>query len=162
MLQLRQFAQAILDGETSKVKRYLKKNYSENLTIDNIPILHFSIFYGRTEIALLFLQHSADINAKDKFGNTALHIAAMKNDSLFVEHLLAKGANRLEENALGKTAGQVAAACGYCDVAHMLHPSSKLSMAQISCFFKFSAPDSKVMANDVGSKNIQSFFHCLH
>ncbi len=57
---------------------------------------------GQRVLALL-LQKGADINAKDKFGDTLLHIAVMNGKGQLVKFLLDKGADASLANTEGRT-----------------------------------------------------------
>jgi len=51
----------------------------------------------------------ADVNVKDLYGGTPLHVAARNGDREIVELLLAKGARRDARDSNGKTPGECAA-----------------------------------------------------
>lgn len=71
--------------------------------------LHFLSKKGSIQSAEFFFNYlqtnekSFDLNQKDKFGNTALHIAIFHDHIEFAEYLIDKGLNRNEENSSGWT-----------------------------------------------------------
>ena len=76
--------------------------------------------HQKDDVARLLLEHGADVNAKDKSGNTALMFAAgqeeqyikIENDKV-VRLLLEHGAEVDAKNESGETALMVAASNGY-------------------------------------------------
>ena len=64
---------------------------------------------GHADTVLLLNELGTDVNAKDKSGNTLLHVAAKQARVRVTEDLLAKGANVNETNAKGQTPLHIAA-----------------------------------------------------
>jgi ankyrin repeat protein len=52
----------------------------------------YAAFEGRTEIVKMLLDKGADVNAKDKYGQTALKVAASQDHTLVVDLLKQAGA----------------------------------------------------------------------
>lgn len=68
---------------------------------------------GHRDIVQLLYERGADVNAKDKNGNTALHLAVRFENVAVVELLLKQGANiEATERESGDTALMIAARCG--------------------------------------------------
>jgi ankyrin repeat protein len=64
--------------------------------------LEFAAEYGHARMALLFLQHGADVNGADAAGFTALHIAVVRGHEDLVRMLLKRGAD-VNHKAAGDT-----------------------------------------------------------
>ncbi len=64
--------------------------------------------YASQELSRFFLEHGADINARDKKGRTKLHYATSGGDGEFAEELMARGADMTLRNNSGKTPLEVA------------------------------------------------------
>jgi ankyrin repeat protein len=71
------------------------------LTVTVRPVLFWAAENGLTQIATLLLDQGADVNARDNFSNTPLHMAVHHPD--MVELLLARGAEVNARNAFGDT-----------------------------------------------------------
>ncbi len=71
------------------------------LTVTVRPVLHWAAENGLTEIARLLLDQGSDVNARDNFSNTPLHLAVRFPE--MVELLLARGAQVGARNAFGNT-----------------------------------------------------------
>ncbi|EAY10390.1 hypothetical protein TVAG_109740 [Trichomonas vaginalis G3] len=73
-------------------------------TNDNNECFIFSTLFQLPSLCQYFLSHSADVNAKNKHGDTALHIAAYKGYKVIMKFLLLYGANIDAKNVDGNTA----------------------------------------------------------
>ena len=65
--------------------------------------LHKASMAGRESNVKKLLEMGADINLKDKFGNTALHHGAYSGDHNVVKRLMEAGASRNITNQIGDT-----------------------------------------------------------
>jgi ankyrin repeat protein len=72
------------------------------LTVTVRPALHWAAENGLLEIARQLLDQGSDVNVRDNFANTALHLAV--RHPAMVELLLARGAQVQARNAFGNTA----------------------------------------------------------
>jgi ankyrin repeat protein len=79
----------------------LSASPAEALTVTVRPVLHWAAENGLTDIARLLLDQGADVNARDNFSNTPLHLAV--RHAAMVELLLARGAQVGARNAFGNT-----------------------------------------------------------
>jgi len=71
------------------------------LTVTVRPVLHWAAENGLTEIAAQLLDIGSDVNARDNFANTPLHLAV--RHPAMVELLLGRGARVDARNAFGDT-----------------------------------------------------------
>ncbi|KAK3395214.1 hypothetical protein B0H63DRAFT_427281 [Podospora didyma] len=72
--------------------------------------LHLAARDGNVEMALLLLEHGADVDARTTvMGETALHFAAKRADEIMLEVLLEHGADANAANEAGETAMYLAA-----------------------------------------------------
>ena len=77
----------------------VKASYSEIVPI-GLP-LNWAARHGQVKIAAMLIEQGADINARDHFGNTPLHIGVRHKE--MVALLLEKGAKVNTRNAFGNT-----------------------------------------------------------
>jgi len=75
---------------------------ASSLTVTVRPVLHWAAENGLTEIAGQLVELGSDVNARDNFSNTPLHLAV--RHPAMVELLLARGARVEARNAFGNTA----------------------------------------------------------
>lgn len=75
---------------------------------------------GNTKDVSRLLTEGADVNAKDKYGDTLLHSAAYEGRKEMVELLIAKGAEVNAKNIYGGTPLHFAATFGHKDVVELL------------------------------------------
>jgi len=68
---------------------------------------------ARNEIARILIEHGADVNQADTYGNTALHGAVEDHNAELIRMLLAAGADATKENANGDTPASLAKRRGY-------------------------------------------------
>ncbi|EAY05832.1 ankyrin repeat protein, putative [Trichomonas vaginalis G3] len=64
----------------------------------------YSTMFNIPSLCEYFLSNGININAKDNYGETALHIAAENNGKEIAELLISHGANINEKNEIGQTA----------------------------------------------------------
>ena len=76
--------------------------------IDNDPMqwsaLHYAVFAGQAQVALLLLDNGADINARSTNGSSVLMMAVYEGHEQLVRQLLARGADRSVRNDRGEGA----------------------------------------------------------
>ncbi|WCR54286.1 MAG: Protein PhlB [Wolbachia endosymbiont of Ctenocephalides orientis wCori] len=68
---------------------------------DDRSLLHHAASQGKSDIAKLFLEYDANVNATNKYGNTALHISEKRD---LAEFLIDKGADINAKNEDGDKA----------------------------------------------------------
>ena len=66
--------------------------------------IHTASRYGHASLVEIFLDHSADVNAKNIGGRTPLHLSSSSNYSDIVELLLRRGADVMATDTLGNSA----------------------------------------------------------
>ena len=69
------------------------------------------------ELAAALIERGCDVNAKNKYGNTALHYAGGYNRRETARVLLEHGADRTIKNKKGETAADMARQNGHADLA---------------------------------------------
>ncbi len=75
---------------------------------------------GYTEIVQALLAKGADVNAKKKYGNTALMYAAERGSTDIIQALLANGTNANAKNLEGETALMFAVKLGHTETVQAL------------------------------------------
>ncbi|MBN3314346.1 ANR28 phosphatase, partial [Atractosteus spatula] len=85
------------------------------LALARTPLM-LSVLSGHTDCVYSLLNKGANVNAKDKWGRTALHRGAVTGHEECVEALLQHNANFLIRDCKGRTAVHLAAACGHIGV----------------------------------------------
>lgn len=85
---------AIKRNDVSRLRPALEGGLDPNLSNKySVAILMISAKHGNTSIGQLFIDYGADLNRRDKHGDTALSLAAVTGHSSFVGLLLRNGAS---------------------------------------------------------------------
>ncbi len=89
------FFSACKFGDVEKVSEILhyKPNMSNSINNKGIPALHLAVLSNNTNIVNLLISYGADVNVKDKYGNTAKQIAEYRGQNDIAEILLENGAS---------------------------------------------------------------------
>lgn len=110
------------NDDTEIVLRVLRENKDRGLHdryYYDTP-LHQASRFGRVELACVFLERGANVNAKNVEGDTPLHLAARSGHEEFVKLLLQCDAKADEKNRFDETAAKVATIKGYHKLAHLI------------------------------------------
>lgn len=85
----------IKNGNERMVAEQISNSVDVNIVDANegMSALMWALFYGREKISNMLIAAKADVNYADDEGETALHIAAMRNSLEMCKQLVAVGAN---------------------------------------------------------------------
>ncbi len=94
---------AVLMNNIDLVKEYIENGADLNLkdAVGGSSPLITACVFGKTEIAILFIEAGADLNCQNNEGSTPLHSAAFFCHPEIVDSLLANGANKNLKNNSG-------------------------------------------------------------
>uniref|UniRef100_A0A671ULL1 Ankyrin repeat domain 28 n=1 Tax=Sparus aurata TaxID=8175 RepID=A0A671ULL1_SPAAU len=107
----------------TRVFKYLLTLYVLSL---RTPLM-LSVLSGHTDCVYSLLNKGASVEAKDKWGRTALHRGAVTGHEECVEALLQHSANFLVRDCKGRTPVHLAAACGHIGVlGGLLHAAQSV------------------------------------
>ena len=99
--------QSGLPGKNTRVCDDLRQKFQSAGGSENFRKLNFYLFdaaeRGCLELAERFVAAGADISARDRFGNTALNIAASMGHKDVIGFLIGQGSNILKPNLAGST-----------------------------------------------------------
>lgn len=90
-------------GDIEAIKRYIVEGANVNDMRFEMPPLAWAAMMGHTAAAELLLQHGADVNGRNRDGNTALHLAIFLGHAGPAELLLKNGADVTAKNDDGAT-----------------------------------------------------------
>ena len=96
-------ADAIRNGDIEAIKQHITDGVDVNELFFETPPLAWAALMGQTEAAALLLQHCADINDRNRDGNTALHLAVFLGRAETAELLLKNEADVNAKNYDGLT-----------------------------------------------------------
>jgi hypothetical protein len=99
-----EFFAACRRGNIEELARLLKKGCDANMLskyCSRTP-LHIATFENQVKVVEFLLSQGADVDARDKYGNTALHFAAHYGFDTIVRTLLLSKADRTIRNKKGK------------------------------------------------------------
>ena len=97
---------AAVTGDIETVKQHLAAGADVNGWPDEggqAPPLYWAAHEGHKEIVELLIANGADVNAKDRRGETSLHAAALSPRKEIAELLIAEGADVNAKDQKGKT-----------------------------------------------------------
>lgn len=123
-----QLPRRILNGDRLAAEELIKRNKEMSYDLNPKPpfskesLFEHIVEKNLLDIAIMFVNAVAYLNTVDKFESTPLHVAVSMNKKSFVMPLLEKNVNISVKNKDEKTAGQLAAESGHCDIAALLHP----------------------------------------
>jgi ankyrin repeat protein len=81
--------------------------------------LHIAVESKKYVLARVLIEAGCDLEHKNNYNQTILHIATLKHASKFVSYLLTRGAD-IESLCNGRTVLALAARCGYLDIVQLL------------------------------------------
>ena len=116
----------IIESIIDKILREKSGRWETVNKINTLFLEHFSnalitvSLFGSNEVVKALLANGADVNAKDKYGATALMVASEKSYLEVVKALLAKGADVNAKDNNGVTALMVASGNGHTEVVNLL------------------------------------------
>ena len=90
-------------GDIAAIKRHIAEGADVNEMRFEMPPLAWAAMMGETAAAELLLQHGADINGRNRDGNTALHLAVFFGRAETAELLIKNGADVTTKNGDGET-----------------------------------------------------------
>jgi len=117
-----------------EIEKRFEARRNNNLEDPDATPLHIAAFKDKPEVAEVLLKHGADPNVRDKFGMTALHVAAMRGNVALVRRLVELGATTEALDGLVKTPADVAEDNEHKDVANFLKGVRYLPVAKVSSF----------------------------
>lgn len=85
-------------GDIEAIKQHLAEGADVNETRFEMPPVAWAAIMGQTQAAELLIQHGADVNGRNRDGNTALHLAAFLGHAETAELLIKNGANVTAKN----------------------------------------------------------------
>ncbi|WP_395751020.1 ankyrin repeat domain-containing protein [Prosthecobacter sp.] len=103
---------AAFEGSEKAVKLLLQRGAKQQVPGVGMTALHYAVDNGHVNLAQLFLDAGADVNAPDEKGASPLHLAVNSNQLLSFRWLLAHGANLEAEDSFGNTVLSLAAFAG--------------------------------------------------
>ena len=90
-------------GDIAAIKQHIAEGADVNETRFEMPPLAWAAMMDQTAAAELLLQHGADINGRNRDGNTPLHLAAFLGRAETAELLINNGADVNTKNGDGAT-----------------------------------------------------------
>ena len=90
-------------GDIAAIKKHIAEGADVNETRFEMPPLAWASMMGQTAAAELLLEHGADVNGRNRDGNTALHLAAFLGRAETAELLINNGADVKAKNGDGAT-----------------------------------------------------------
>ena len=100
-----EFWPAVVDGNLESVKKRIEdgQDLGKQHPQFGVTPLSLATLYGRAEVANLLIESGADVNARNRDMNTALHAAAFLGHPKIFKRLIEAGADPQTKNFEGKT-----------------------------------------------------------
>ncbi|KAH0848082.1 hypothetical protein FOPE_01699 [Fonsecaea pedrosoi] len=140
--------QAAQGGDAQELIRCLKKG-ADISAIDEsgCTVLHKAALYGRIEVTrILLAQINLNVNAQDKYGETALYQATAGKEETIIELLLKAGAKVTIKTKMGDTALHQAASENYLTGVELLLGKGKTTT------IKTSKEETALLVNDINGR----------
>lgn len=98
------FLWSLKNGDLEQVKDCVEqKGLDVNASIDGRPPLHYAADYGQADVLRYLIDKGADVNAKDKYGISALLAAIWEGHTACVKLMVEKGACKEGHTPEGQT-----------------------------------------------------------
>jgi Ankyrin repeats (3 copies)/Ankyrin repeat len=110
------FRSVVMDGNADTVKLFL----TAGMPVVTADALHLAVDMGKPEVAKLLLEHGADKNGQDSYGQSLVMTAASNHRTEIMKLLIAAGADINAANQYRITPLAVAAEQGHLDLVNML------------------------------------------
>ncbi len=110
------FRSMVMDGNADTVKLFL----TAGMPVETADALHLAVDMGKAEVARLLLEHGADKNGQDSFGQSLVMTAASNHRTDIMKLLIAAGADINAANQYRITPLAVAAEQGHLDIVNLL------------------------------------------
>lgn len=106
----------VMDGNADTVKLFLEAG----MPVETADALHLAVDIGKPDVVKLLLEHGADKNGKDAYGQSLIMTAASNHRPEILAMLIAAGADINAANQYRITPLAVAAEQGHLDLVNML------------------------------------------
>lgn len=110
------FRSVVMDGNADAVKLFL----TAGMPVETADALRLAVDMGKPAVAKLLLEHGADKNGKDSYGQSLVMTAASNHRTEIMKQLIAAGADVNAANQYRITPLAVAAEQGHLDIVNLL------------------------------------------
>lgn len=110
------FRRVVMDGDADAVTLFL----TAGMPVETAGALRLAVDAGKTEVVKILLEHGADKNNKDAYGQSLAMTAASNHHTAVLALLIAAGADASAPNQYRITPLAVAAEQGHLDIVNLL------------------------------------------